>query len=465
MLSSQRKEFDEKKKDENAYPRDFERWYALDYFRRPRGLKSRRFWVTLCTTIAVALVSVFTLVSPLHFMHQAAPVSKAHARLNSNCASCHDAFCQPLARLFSAGDVVSVSNKMCNECHVGALHHAKQAREPACATCHREHLGHAIQSAHVGDRHCVQCHSNLASNLTAGETTTYHNAVTNFNRDHPEFAASAPGKKDEAKIKFNHKAHLDLDLDALRTANKKIGRDDIKGTAPRMDCADCHQMDEERKYPLPINYDKHCAACHALNAPLIGDFAKELKDAAARFAKTPLPHKEPALVRAVLRDRLAEFAQANHVVAGKALTAPRPLPWRPVTDEQWGWAKEQAKKAEEVLFMNRQWQKNEALGACSHCHFEKERLAPLVPGGGLPTYHKTDIPSRWHRHSLFNHNSHRSLKCADCHDRNAAGIKVADSQATADILLPTLKSCQECHTGGGSGARNACVECHRYHQR
>jgi hypothetical protein len=459
MLSSQRKEFDEKKKDESAYPRDFERWYALDYFRRPSGLKSRRFWVTLSTALVVAGLSALTLVPWAHWMHQAAPVSQAHAKLNNNCASCHDTMCQPLARLFNAGDVLSVSNKTCNDCHAGAIHHAKQAREPACATCHREHQGHDVLATHVADRHCASCHGDLASSIRVGEKTAYHNVITHFNRDHPEFAASALGKKDQAKVKFNHKAHLDLDLDALRFANKKIGRDDIKGSEPKMACADCHQMDDARKYPLPINYDKHCASCHALNAPLIGDFAKELKDAAAQFAKTPLPHREPAIVRAVLRDRLAEFAQANHVVAGKSVSVPRPLPWRPVTDEQWSWAKEQAKKTEEVLFMNRQWQKNEQLGACSHCHIEKDRNA------GLPVYYKTEIPPRWHQHSIFDHNSHRAMTCIDCHDKNAAGIKVADSQSTTDILLPTLKSCQECHTGGSNGARNACVECHRYHQR
>src|SRR5262245_15158810 len=90
MLSAQRKEFDEKKKDESAYPRDFERWYALDYFRRPSLLKSRRFWITLSTAILVAFLSVITLFPGLHSTHHAAPVSKAHAMYNHNCATCHD---------------------------------------------------------------------------------------------------------------------------------------------------------------------------------------------------------------------------------------------------------------------------------------------------------------------------------------------------------------------------------------
>ena len=56
----------------------------------------------------------------------------------------------------------------------------------------------------------------------------------------------------------------------------------------KMACADCHQMDDERKYLKPINYENHCARCHALNVALVGDFAGELKQAAAAFRKTPL---------------------------------------------------------------------------------------------------------------------------------------------------------------------------------
>ena len=122
--------------------------------------------------------------------------------------------------------------------------------------------------------------------------------------------------------------------------------------------------------------------------------------------------------------------------------------------------------------MNRQWTKSEQLTWCSHCHIEKERIPLLAPGGRgaggegdpLPVYFKTGIPARWYKQSVFNHGSHRMMGCAECHDRNAAGVKVADSKTTEDILLPNMQSCMECHHSRG-GARNACVECHRYHDR
>jgi hypothetical protein len=458
MLSAQRKEFDEKKKDETPYPRDFARWYALDYFRRPRPLKARRFYLTLGVAVVVTLLGMASFLPALHGIHQAAPVAKGHARIGQNCANCHDQSFQPVLRMFGATDAVSVSDKKCNHCHQGAIHHAKQGHEPACASCHREHQGHEVLASHVADRQCVDCHRELTGHVKPGEKPAFHEAITNYNRDHPEFQPSLAGKKDPSRIMFNHKAHLDLDLEDLRRARQKAGRDDLNGLGARMACADCHQMDDERKYLKPIQYENQCARCHALNVALVGDFAGDLKAAADAFSKTPLPHRQPEVVRAVLRDRLVRFAQQHSVVASNAPSVPRPLPGRPVTDEQWSWASDQAKKSEAVLFMNKQWSRNEGLAGCSHCHIEKDRAS------ALPTYERTAIPARWYSHSVFNHGSHRSMGCADCHDKNAAGTNVADSTTAADLLMPTLRSCQECHAGPGA-ARNACVECHRYHER
>jgi hypothetical protein len=466
MLSAQRKEFDEKKKDESPYPRDFARWYALDYFRRPRRLKSLRYYVTLATTVAVALFCLATMVPALHKTHQAAPLSTAHALFNQNCAACHDEMFQPPLRLVSSAPRVSTSDKSCLQCHDGATHHAKQATETSCATCHREHQGHGALAAHVADRRCVDCHGELTAHLKLRETTTYNPAITDFNRDHPDFQPSLKGKKDPSKIKFNHKAHLELALDDLRRAD---GRPeiaaDLKGLGAKLTCVDCHQMDEARRYLLPIRYDNHCARCHQLNAGLVGDFSGDLKKAAMEFAKTPLPHKEPAVIRAVLRDRLVQFAQQNGVGVGQTASVPRPLPWRsaqPVTEGQWAWATKQADKVEVLVFMNKQWSKQEPLTMCSHCHIET--AAGRARPNGLPSYEATQIPSRWYTHSLFNHGSHRLMSCVACHDRNAGNIAVAQSTTAADILLPTLNTCQECHRPSG-GARNTCIECHRYHDR
>jgi hypothetical protein len=465
MLSAQRKEFDEKKKDEGPYPRNFARWYALDYFRRPRRFKSLRFYVTLGLTAVALLLCLASLVPAFHRMHQAGPVSKAHAQFNQDCATCHDRMFGPVERLIVP--TVSISDKSCNQCHFGTPHQAKQSHEAACVACHREHQGHKILAMHVADRQCTDCHASLPSHLKPSETTRFHAVITDLNSDHPDFRPSLKGKKDEAKIKFNHKAHLDLDLDALRAANQNGGVELLKGLGAKLACAQCHTLDNQRQYFLPIRYESHCAQCHPLDVPLVGKFTKEMEPAVTEFVKTPLPHKEPAIVRAVLRDRLVLFAQKNNVVQGPAEPPPaaRPLPWKPsgVTDAQWAWAVKHGDQTEAVLFMNRQWSKAENMMGCTYCHFERKR-----DSAGLPEYYRTEIPAIWYKHSFFNHGSHRFVSCADCHDRNAEGTPVAKSQSTADILLPTLHVCQECHRGpiGTTGsAGNACVQCHRYHDR
>jgi hypothetical protein len=479
MLSAQHRDFDDKKQDATPYPRDFARWQALDYFMRPGLLKGRRIYVTLAATILAIVFSAATLWPSLRTIHQAGPVSKSHALIGQDCARCHDQAFQPAMRLFGV-HATSVSDQRCSSCHIATVHNAKQAHEPACASCHREHQGHELLSTHIADRHCVECHGDLSSHVKPGEKLAFHATIATFNRDHPDFKPALKGASDPSKIKFNHKAHLELDLDALRVALKNAGRDLpplTPGPSPPVGrgekvilaCANCHEPDEERKYFKPIAYENHCASCHGLTAALVGDFAAELRPAVLAFSKTPLPHKEPAIVRAVLRDRLVEFAQKHEIVAGKGVATPRPLPWKPATDAQWAWAQSQAKSAEAFDFTNKQWGKAEALTWCSHCHLPS---SPLPAGGegpgvrGLPTFHKTNIPTRWFKHSVFDHGSHRSMKCEDCHDKNAAGIKVADSMTASDVLLPTLQSCQKCHTGAQvGGARNSCVACHRYHGR
>ncbi|MFP6764131.1 MAG: cytochrome c3 family protein, partial [Planctomycetaceae bacterium] len=78
------------------------------------------------------------------------------------------------------------------------------------------------------------------------------------------------------------------------------------------------------------------------------------------------------------------------------------------------------------------------------------------------------IPNRWQPHARFSHKAHQMMNCAECHDG------AVRSEQTADILLPDIKLCQECHSStpkqpqGGSplrhfGARADCIECHTYH--
>jgi predicted CXXCH cytochrome family protein len=70
----------------------------------------------------------------------------------------------------------------------------------------------------------------------------------------------------------------------------------------------------------------------------------------------------------------------------------------------------------------------------------------------------TAIPTRWLPHSVFDHGTHRTLTCTECHS------KAAKSTDTVDVLMPEVKVCRACHSAAG-GARTSCVECHLYHDK
>jgi hypothetical protein len=70
-------------------------------------------------------------------------------------------------------------------------------------------------------------------------------------------------------------------------------------------------------------------------------------------------------------------------------------------------------------------------------------------------------PARFMLHGWFDHEAHKQQNCSDCHAANR-------SNASADLLLPDLKSCRDCHLG--ESARKAkvpsgCAMCHSYHPR
>jgi predicted CXXCH cytochrome family protein len=62
-------------------------------------------------------------------------------------------------------------------------------------------------------------------------------------------------------------------------------------------------------------------------------------------------------------------------------------------------------------------------------------------------------------HARFDHQAHRQTKCASCHD-------VQSSKSSADVAMPTIKACRECHGGSrpieGKVMSN-CLLCHGFH--
>jgi predicted CXXCH cytochrome family protein len=63
-------------------------------------------------------------------------------------------------------------------------------------------------------------------------------------------------------------------------------------------------------------------------------------------------------------------------------------------------------------------------------------------------------PLRWLPRARFDHQPHTMLECQSCHP-------AAASQAAADVLVPGIQNCQQCHRP--RGVDQGCTECHDYH--
>jgi hypothetical protein len=239
-------------------------------------------------------------------------------------------------------------------------------------------------------------------------------------------------------------------------------------------CENCHQPDEAGRYMRPINYERHCRECHPLSVQVSGALrGARLQAAATEFARKAAPHREPAMVRAALRDRFTEFAQLfkNELLPAlpPAAQPEVPLfPWRPLppplSKHEWDWAQEQLNIAESAQFARS--------GGCAYCHTLKTEWKSGAGKGPnvLPEYEPSQLNSRrfalsngdafvsdrWLPNSRFNHSAHRMLRCVACHHG------VEESTQTRDVLIPAINDCKACHAPQ-MGARSDCVECHQYH--
>lgn len=436
-----------------ADPKDLPDWQELDYFHRPRPLtrwRRRLAWGSLVAgAVLCALLVLTPFVGPraLQPIYQARPVSQAHTFFNDDCAQCHKESFRPLGRLAHGDDFRSVEDATCLHCHDGAIHHPEQTETPSCATCHREHLGRP-QLARVPDPHCTACH---ADTHTRSGKATFAARVTAFPDDHPEFGAWRGGPlTDPGTVRFNHKVHLNPEGVLVPPDEALAGEGPARR---RLDCTSCHEPDAAGRYIKPVTYERHCASCHPLSARVVGEaIGAKAQAAAQQFARVPVPHREPELVRAVLRQRYTDFArehrQGPERLAPDPGGSPLPGPRRPqpVTEEQAQWVGRELAEAERLLF--------DLKGGCAYCH------TPAGPPdrSGLPRYEKSSMPERWFPHSRFDHTAHRMLSCVSCHGG------ASESTATADVLMPTLNLCQKCHAPK-AGARHDCAECHRYHDR
>lgn len=382
-------------------------------------------------------------------LYEAGEVSQAHRLWANDCRQCHRNTWAPAARLVTFdAQLRSTPDEACSVCHAGAAHHAARPELAMnCADCHQEHRGPEALAL-VADRFCTRCHQSLE---TASERTPRFAAHVDSFSNHPEFALLRPADetlgderpmrafadavdgrwRDRTPLRFNHAKHL-----------ARQGLLQLDGSRKKLACGSCHEGRANSGEMLPIRHDRHCAECHD----------NELQFDSLRFAGRPVPHGSAEQARAAIIELYSGY------LAARRDDEPEPLPDEPVrqvpgqppvpSEQGWQWVQARVAAAGQLLLGRREH-------GCRYCHL----LSPSEGRQNVWQVEPPNIPDRWLRHSVFRHDSHRLLSCTACHGQ------VEGSSRTADILLPSIESCRQCHASAAAGgkARDDCVECHQYH--
>lgn len=378
-------------------------------------------------------------------------MSDAHKYLNDRCEDCH------------VKPFVPVEDTTCISCHENTGHHfdtqlftISDAAEGGCTSCHGEHQG-PTGSIPSQQALCTDCHENL----TEQEPKTTLINASDFGTDHPEFRPSvmtdpatmtftratlgAPDfPAENSNLKFPHNIHIGPDTkDVVKkwireqnaASNAYEGRDLLV-------CGDCHQPDPGGASMAQVNMNEHCADCHRL------EFDQEAKGRV-------LPHGQPDEVIGVIND----YYIAKALVRLEATEA-APAQQQRSFQQRAGANPSQAAVRRATLAAAQEEVDRNLAGIfggrlCSQCH---NVLSPEQSASQEWEVAPVYVARVWEPKAEFDHGSHLSMDCGDCHEAEA-------SKTSADVLLPNIDSCRDCHEGEAAQTAlpSPCGMCHIYH--
>ena len=472
-------------------------------------------------------------------------LSSQHAGLDRECASCHveDGDVQPLtAGCVGCHDPESLQSD--DQSSVGGFTrfsmeaHARRVQrpfpvplgdasvvgaEPACSSCHVEHLGRDADIVAVADAECTSCHEDFA--FAAG--------------DHPEFAAVSTPTESPGLL-FSHTSHVP------RIAE----RDEV--VAVDATCAACHEPTPDGSRHLAIDFELHCASCHLQSgvttdwldvAEGSGDVGVEtlatirasgepgslwaasmsesqFLERRGRARKIRIEHRDPWILHNL--SRLAELSGQSRSLQG--LIEARPDLERasaPLAVELYAEALAELERRREALSGHPDSRVQAELAALDELiarasrtpvsqlsaedvsafvslgagavssDVDAEVLRDLEQGLVSPcdvchlversAIARVESEQRAFFAAGFNHAKHAlGTSCLDCHQRidlegvldaqaadsdsttaRAEGSESEDGTESSVLNLPALANCTECHNRAASDA--GCALCHTYH--
>jgi hypothetical protein len=200
-----------------------------------------------------------------------------------------------------------------------------------------------------------------------------------------------------------------------------------------------------RAYMAAPTYASVCQNCHALQ------FDGLLSDS--------VPHDKPQVIHEFivrkLNDYIRQHPEAVHeparplrVMFGGTVSRVPQTPRIARNAEEW--VRFHTEDAENLL-----WHKT-----CQECHTLNYQHDVGTQPEALPDVAPSKIKEVWLPNAVFSHYAHASFNCQSCH------TKAISSQESADVLVPSIKTCQECHNGQPTKlgeAENGCFLCHQYH--
>jgi hypothetical protein len=353
----------------------------------------------------------------------AGPLSGGHSIFGAKCSTCHK-------RPFQA-----VSNEACSGCHKNVVNHlanddlhASAFKDVRCTDCHLDHKGKAGLVVHDASS-CVTCHGDIKDRNPRTTLADIHDLS-----NHPSFRLSLWDGKNAARVRQGDKEQL-VEKPGLKYSHKvHLDKEGVSspGGNTVMVCTDCHKTDESGRHFEPMSMKKTCqqSGCHELyfGEPVEGD----------------VPHGS---VRVTL-DRIREFyakwlvdspANMAECKSGGGNSARR------VLDCASDLARENAGAS---LFRDNL--------DCGECHEIEQSGDAEVPWKIVPLHLKHD----WQPGAMFPHSRHDTMNCTECHDK-------MNSKTSADVSMPTIEKCRECHAGNREVAgkiRSSCDSCHQFHQ-
>lgn len=430
----------------------------LQYFTRRDLFRKWRLWLSLALPVIAVIWVLISRTSGNQNIYSKGSLSASHAVLTKNCKVCH---------VRGTNFRAHVPDTACLGCHDAPAHSQWQTFAPACSSCHVEHEGRT-RLAETADVGCAQCHADLHTKDGAPPIDSH---VSNFDTRHPEFAALRDGRLDQGTVNLNHFAHLQSTIRGPRGAVQMVCDDCHRPTNSQqpwpysvaeiqpasqqpVDAGVADTQQRKRRsvaagagaYMSRIRYVNQCAACHTLQFDSL--------------IPQPAPHDQPQTVHAFIMNKYQDYIQARpealripaqdiqlSETSGFVSEALRPTRTTPsqLANSPAEWVQLRTQAAENLL-----WSKN-----CKRCHASTEHA-----GTGLPQSVKAIILPRWLPRSEFDHEAHRMLACVSCHTHIQNSIK------TADINIPRIVLCRQCHKQGGASqlaAEGRCFECHSYH--